>query len=441
MWLLNTHSAELKFFPGPGDVLGGYAILSHVWGDPEEEDTFQKVRAAAEECKQNAEVAAWGDEDLPTFSNSPRDRTIASISAQVQDLTGQVRTHDAQVQDLTVQVRTHDVQVQVITAVLQQLDPTIPASTPQPGSTSTHAQRRVPTVHSARTPVVSSFSVPPMNARDCVSGKVRNFLITAEEHGFDWAWADTCCIDKTSSAELTEAINSMFLYYTHSDVCYVYLRDVIAGQSDMHVAFMQSQWHERGWTLQELLAPKHVIFMDRYWKRLGTKYELAEIMDEYTEGRPPASVLRFEVDLSEMSIAARMSWASRRKTTRVEDQAYCLFGLFGINMPPLYGEGTNAFYRLQEEIMKTSPDTSLFAWSECPIDTGKQSRRLALPAGIVDSETQSPSNPGCHLLAPSPDHFIKSVISTIILKGTTGSKKADINVRRFNCVWSSSTNL
>ncbi|KAH9924684.1 HET-domain-containing protein [Epithele typhae] len=197
----------------------------------------------------------------------------------------------------------------------------------------------------------------PTNPRDLVSSKIRAFLVFAEKDGYAWAWADTCCIDKTSSAELSEAINSMFRYYSLSHTCYVYLSD--HGESRRN-SLHRSQWHGRGWTLQELVAPKEVVFLSRSWIPLGTKLDLAMMLEEATG--IPAPVLRFERSITDMSVAARMSWASKRKTTRVEDEAYCLFGLFGINMPTLYGEGSRAFYRLQEEIMKTSVDTSLFAW-------------------------------------------------------------------------------
>ena len=202
----------------------------------------------------------------------------------------------------------------------------------------------------------------PTNPRDLVSPKIRQFLALAEAHGHEWAWADTCCIDKTSSAELTEAINSMFRYYQHAEVCYVYLRDVPADDdpAEPYSAFDRSRWHTRGWTLQELLAPPTVVFLSQTWTVLGDKFRLASTLTRITQ--IPESVLRLEKDVAEMSVAQRMSWAAERETTRVEDRAYCLFGLFGINMPTLYGEGSNAFYRLQEEILRTSVDASLFTW-------------------------------------------------------------------------------
>ena len=198
--------------------------------------------------------------------------------------------------------------------------------------------------------------------RDYVSPKIRHSCLLAQQHGYNWIWIDACCIDKTSSAELSEAINSMFRFYALAHACYVFLRDVPSNciLSDKDSAFRKSRWHERGWTLQELLAPKLVIFISSDWNVIGTKSELAYLLEEVT--RIPVSVLRFEEDLSDVDIARRMSWAGTRKTTRLEDEAYCLMGIFGVNMPTLYGEGSKAFYRLQEEIMRTSGDASIFAW-------------------------------------------------------------------------------
>ena len=197
---------------------------------------------------------------------------------------------------------------------------------------------------------------------DLISGKVRKFLDQAANDGYEWAWADTCCINKTSSTELTEAINSMFQYYSLSDVCYAYLSDVPAGcdVGKKGSEFMSSKWHKRGWTLQELLAPHDVVFMSNEWTIIGDKYNLAQTLQHTTT--IPTSVLRMEEDFTTKSIAARMSWAATRETTRVEDEAYCLLGIFGVNMPTIYGEGKDAFHRLQEEIVKSSTDSTFLVW-------------------------------------------------------------------------------
>ncbi|TVY14033.1 Vegetative incompatibility protein HET-E-1 [Lachnellula arida] len=167
---------------------------------------------------------------------------------------------------------------------------------------------------------------------------------------------DTCCIDKSSSAELSESINSMYRWYQGAAACYAYLFDV---QND-RASFSISAWFTRGWTLQELVAPARVEFYSSTWDNLGTKADLKDEISAITgidvevlEGADPA---RF-------CVAKRMSWASQRKTTRIEDRAYSLLGIFDVNMPMLYGEGEKAFLRLQDEIMKHSDDNSLFSWS------------------------------------------------------------------------------
>jgi hypothetical protein len=172
---------------------------------------------------------------------------------------------------------------------------------------------------------------------------------------YEYVWIDTCCIDKTSSAELSEAINSMFQWYQNAGVCYAYVEDVQLEN------FGTSRWFTRGWTLQELLAPAEVIFFGSEWIRLGTKFDLANQITAVTGIVEEA--LLYQDQLKKKSVAQRMSWASQRETTRLEDAAYCLLGIFGVNMPLLYGEGKNAFFRLQEEVLKSTVDQSLFSWS------------------------------------------------------------------------------
>ncbi|KAK4224522.1 HET domain-containing protein [Podospora fimiseda] len=193
------------------------------------------------------------------------------------------------------------------------------------------------------------------------------------EDGLDWAWIDTCCIDKTSSSELSESINSMYTWYLKSTVCYVYMEDVGPQlDTDKHLdsngwgpelqrSFRDSSWFMRGWTLQELIAPARVDFYAYDWTELGTKLSLIDVLVEITS--IPESVLTSPGAIKEVCAAERMRWAARRITTREEDMAYCLFGLFGINMPLLYGEGRNAFVRLQNEILRTLDDYTILAWS------------------------------------------------------------------------------
>ncbi|KAF2191875.1 hypothetical protein K469DRAFT_344388 [Zopfia rhizophila CBS 207.26] len=188
--------------------------------------------------------------------------------------------------------------------------------------------------------------------------KVKNYCSIARANGFEYIWIDTCCIDKTSSAELSEALNSMYRWYEEAEECYAYLTDVPRG-TGAGDEFRKSKWFTRGWTLQELIAPSSVIFLDSEWQKIGDKSDLQQLISEIT-GIPGNFLLGD--DLGYASVAQRMSWAAKRKTTRIEDLAYCLMGIFGIYMPMLYGEGERAFIRLQEEIMRVTDDHSLFAW-------------------------------------------------------------------------------
>ncbi|GAB1729826.1 hypothetical protein NU195Hw_g8795t1 [Hortaea werneckii] len=258
----------------------------------------------------------------------------------------------------------------------------------------------------------------------------------ALEDGLEWAWVDTCCIDKSSSAELSEAINSMFNWYKCSKICYVYLCDLtmtatlrddnpivgtwlewarrvasvpaslsmtdirlsnlpwqehmahfkkvtsltrsrmrkridIEGYSrpcdelgflviDTLGAFSRAKWWSRGWTLQELLAPRNVVFMDQQWQQVARLPEL--VVTVSTVSSVDVEVLLKTTPLKSRCIAERLSWASKRSTTRDEDMAYSLLGIFDVNMPLLYGEGIRAFQRLQEAISLKSNDLSIYAW-------------------------------------------------------------------------------
>ncbi|EIW51940.1 uncharacterized protein TRAVEDRAFT_136475, partial [Trametes versicolor FP-101664 SS1] len=195
-----------------------------------------------------------------------------------------------------------------------------------------------------------------------LSHKVKGICKVARKAGFRLVWNDACCIDKSSSAELSEAINSMYDWFRLSDMCYVYLQDVADGDRPQEAQsdFRKSRWHTRGWTLQELIAPECVEFLTQTWQFLGTKLGLASTLEEITG--VDVNILTGRATLNSASVARRMSWAAKRETTRIEDQAYSLMGIFGVHMPPIYGEGNNAFLRLQEEIIRTIPDQTIFAW-------------------------------------------------------------------------------
>lgn len=309
--------------------------------------------------------------------------------------------------------------------------------------------------------------------------KIERTCQLALHSGIEWAWVDTCCIDKSSSAELTEAINSMFRWYQESGVCYAYLSDLKndqqrrerewkikddekgapkegpkkksegagkeegqkdkpeggkpkgdtkrreagkwngdsllkgesekdgdsrsrsrsrpgkdetesrAGTSDTSGYTAENslrwkqrvekcRWFTRGWTLQELIAPRQLGFYNQDWRFEGEKKELSSELAEIT--RINKRVLSNAALLSTVPVAQRMSWAANRQTTRAEDMAYCLLGIFGVQIPMLYGEGSKAFIRLQEEIIKESNDLSLFAW-QAPASSQKHWGILALSPG------------------------------------------------------------
>jgi hypothetical protein len=256
----------------------------------------------------------------------------------------------------------------------------------------------------------------------------------ARRDRLSWCWVDTCCIDKSSSAELSEAINSMFNWYARAQVCYAYLADVCTGvrrdsrgetqsqdqeivevfeevcldlrlgnqlhieqrrwyDTELHsqttttratfdsraygtlttdastcVAFGDSRWFQRGWTLQELIAPRRLKFFGRSWEPLGERdEELLYAVKECT-GLSPI-VFGNTRALRETPIAQRMSWMARRQTTRKEDEAYCLLGIFGVHMPLLYGEADMAFVRLQEELVRKYRDHSLLIFSDLTRNT------------------------------------------------------------------------
>ncbi|KAL9105636.1 MAG: hypothetical protein Q9227_009215, partial [Pyrenula ochraceoflavens] len=214
--------------------------------------------------------------------------------------------------------------------------------------------------------------------------KVEMFCKTAQQRGYSYAWMDTCCIAQRDPAELSTAINSMYSWYKDAAACFVYLSDFDSRGYLSHrdeegneqvlecTNPTQSCWFTRGWTLQELVASKNVEFFDRNWIPIGNKtsekaaFEKTKkigVQDVSNVTGIDRRVLMGHQPVGAMSIANRMSWFHNRTTTVPEDSAYCLLGIFGVNMPLLYGEGSErAFHRLQEEIMKYSDDHSLFAW-------------------------------------------------------------------------------
>ncbi|KAI6042323.1 heterokaryon incompatibility protein-domain-containing protein [Pisolithus marmoratus] len=212
----------------------------------------------------------------------------------------------------------------------------------------------------------------------------------AMKDGYEWLWSDTCCIDKRSSAELSEAINSMYRWYRNAHVCYAYLHDVDESDFPTRPAnkFSKSngwpEWFARGWTLQELVAPKQLEFFNKDWVCIGNKRRLAPILEDIT--RIPIEVLR-----------DGLGGAKNLGTTRVEDRAYSLLGLFDVSMPMLYGEGNKAFHRLQLEIIRTSSDHSIFAWNPRTLPSSwSDHHRFGIDAPSYPSSGCQPRTPSFH---------------------------------------------
>ena len=198
----------------------------------------------------------------------------------------------------------------------------------------------------------------------------------------EWCWVDTCCIDKRSSAELSEAVNSMARWYMYARVCVAYIGDVSSRDvqtNEREAQLGQSTWFTRGWTLQELLFSSYIMFYDRDWSLIpgfNKRTRAGALALSLICGVPEHCLLDGQSVYKE-SVADRMSWAARRQTTRPEDEAYCLLGLFNINMPLLYGEGSSrAFFRLQKEIVERYDDETLFAWLDRKPAPGDPQREI-----------------------------------------------------------------
>lgn len=285
------------------------------------------------------------------------------------------------------------------------------------------------------------LAIPREAAKRNGWSKLQAFREKALENGYRYVWIDTCCIDKTSSAELAEALNSMYRWYKNSDVCYAYLDDVdnvgdslrtesetmsqlqrrlsktpknIPGtdSAEMMVpkgkaerlfalseestlpevspktswtTFQSARWFNRGWTLQEMVAPRKLLFFEKSWNFIGTLHEHANGVARITG--VDADVLRGDRPVSSYSLAQRMCWAANRQTTRLEDRAYSLLGLFDISLTVIYGEGNRAFQRLQEELLRVHMDASLFAWHSPRTGTCSAESKLfaASPSDFKDS--------------------------------------------------------
>ncbi|KAG1875820.1 hypothetical protein F4604DRAFT_1581727, partial [Suillus subluteus] len=206
--------------------------------------------------------------------------------------------------------------------------------------------------------------------------KLERFCHTAKVvHNCEFAWSDTCCIDKPSSSELEESIRSMFRWYRNSHVCIAFLSET----ADLAALQLQETgksgekavdaWFERGWTLQELIAPLQIKFYGANWKPLiqGSTNDRNN-RDSKVIMEKISTLTDIHMDDLESftpgidRVPEKMLWASRRRTTRIEDRAYSLVGIFDISIMIVYGEGKRAFFRLIEEVIKRYDKWDVFLW-------------------------------------------------------------------------------
>jgi len=200
--------------------------------------------------------------------------------------------------------------------------------------------------------------------------KILQACVKASNDNINFLWVDTCCIDKGNHSEVARNIKSMYVYYEEAEVCYAYLADVHRwdhlynkeGARSFWVKglFEESEWFNRGWTLQELLAPANVVFFDRDWNCIGERAQLMSTISSTTG--IPQNVLEGSRLVRDVDARDRMSWAIGRVTTRPQDKAYCLLGILGVSMEPNYEENVEmAFYRLQSAFTEAYPEyTTLF---------------------------------------------------------------------------------
>ncbi|KAG1726887.1 uncharacterized protein EDB91DRAFT_1350447 [Suillus paluster] len=196
--------------------------------------------------------------------------------------------------------------------------------------------------------------------------KLQPFCAIARKAEYHWAWMDSCCIDQTNNVEVQTSLDSMFTWYHHSELTVVYLSDV--PPSSTSGALAKSAWNTRGWTVPELLAPKVIRFYQQDWtpyldNKAPNHKESIEIMHELEDatGIEARALVAFQPGMRDAREI--LQWASVRVTTRPEDIAYSLFGIFGVRLPINYGENKkNALGRLLEEIVAQSGDITALDW-------------------------------------------------------------------------------
>jgi hypothetical protein len=200
--------------------------------------------------------------------------------------------------------------------------------------------------------------------------KLHQFCGTAREDGYRWAWSDTCCIDKDTSAVLSRSLTSMYSWYEEAAETLVYLADVLS--SSEFGALTKSRWMTRAWTLQELLASKSIRFYDREWKLYlndmhANHKESPVIKQELAHAMGVAQETISSFRPEDLGVREKLRLASTRNATVEEDIAYSLIGIFSSDIAPRYGLGKTALGQLLENIVARSGDVTVLAWTGKPL--------------------------------------------------------------------------
>ncbi|KAG1883505.1 hypothetical protein F4604DRAFT_1677808 [Suillus subluteus] len=236
--------------------------------------------------------------------------------------------------------------------------------------------------------------------------KLQRFCQVARAAGHRWAWSDTCCIDQNNNVELGESVNSMFIWYHYSALTIVYLSDVLPWSKSGALA--NSIWNTRGWTVQEFLAPRIVLFYRVDWTlylddRSRNHKESVSIMREMERSTGINARALIDFRPGTRDTREKLRWASNRYTTREEDIAYSLFGIFDIKLPVIYGEKRQkALGRLLQEIIAHSGDITALDW------VGQSSNfNSCLPADISSYKALP------RTLPPLSEHDMQISVSTL----------------------------
>ncbi|KAF8432243.1 hypothetical protein L210DRAFT_3558822 [Boletus edulis BED1] len=228
--------------------------------------------------------------------------------------------------------------------------------------------------------------------------KLQMFCRIVRDAGFDWAWSDTCCIDKSDHFILQEALVAMFKWYQGAAMMIVFLRGV--RPSSPRGALARSIWNTRAWTLQEYIAAKVIRFYTEDWTLYGdlelpNHKESPEMISEMEQATGVSAGQLIPLRPGLGCIREKLCLASARRTTLVEDAAYSLLGIFSaIGIPAIYGEGEASLGRLLANVLTRSGDVSILAW------TGESGPfNSCLPARITVYNGPATS----HLRAPIPN--------------------------------------